>query len=854
MVCGSGGRFGWLVARVGGVGPGCERIRWGWLGCAWGVLVAVALVGTVLVLSPRGVVAQSVPSVGVSAGAAGALEGDVLSFTVTASAPVSGPEGLDVMVSVSEDGDVDVDGDGTVEVGSGVLEVSQQGQRTVLLAPGESFAAVFSYWAPQTGIDHRDRLEVLRELRHRLLSTSANIGRISALARLLTSLIPRPGSIIMSSSSPQIRDYQLPPERVAGEVVSDYLGEVVELLVSVTEYRVRDCRDAAGMLDLLQTSAGVTTATSLPPPARERLWTLFEQAVSMFEPDVLSAVGQRLEGLVRSHRSYADSDWALPADETDRLDRLAREIAADRDASGGSVEASLWLFAEYHPDLGQETSRADDRAAYEQALRTRRTDAIGGVVQAEGLNGLFRLAECAEAEGRAAPVGVIGVALEELESRPRDNTNAGPVPSTAEVEARMLEALDLSVGDAATSSDKRCHGAVARGYFYARLQRTRQGGGDGWEWLSELLHRKGVTADQQARLVELTDECPRAWQEVEALGPAALTAYWRLMQWYTLDTDSDHLEDIAQGLLGVGRAADAVELLASRDETSALEPRRRAQLAADALEALALTGAIESASAVDAWHITQLLDSLARHTPLTEDNLDEPLLRRLTRLEMIYVELRRLGEPATFIHDRMSLDPRSFVEVLSLAYPHANARTQDLTPHDGVTPDPPAQPRIPQMTAYHILTSWQRPPGSDGSAAVNYSRMSAWIDEAQQLLDIENRREDGDGHIGQVLSAAPPDPTDGIAPPIPIRQLLEEGQTPELWDGLRLGLVMGPTGFRCDWVGELVAESQQAHQEAQRNATTIASRWPRAAQLLREVAEAHRHQALSWQDDPDPID
>ena len=132
--------------------------------------------------------------------------------------------------------------------------------------------------------------------------------------------------------------------------------------------------------------------------------------------------------------------------------------------------------------------------------------------------------------------------------------------------------------------------------------------------------------------------------------------------------------------------------------------------------------------------------------------------------------------------------------------------------------------------------------------------MKAWIDEAQQLLDIKDRREDGDGHIGQVLSAAPPDPTDGIAPPIPIRQLLEEGQTPELRDGLGLGLVMGPAGFRCEWVGELVAESQQARQEAQRNATTIAARWPRTAQLLREVAEAHQHQARNWRDDPDPID
>ena len=63
------------------------------------------------------------------------------------------------------------------------------------------------------------------------------------------------------------------------------------------------------------------------------------------------------------------------------------------------------------------------------------------------------------------------------------------------------------------------------------------------------------------------------------------------MQWYRIDNDSDHLEDITQGLLSVGRAADAVELLASHNETPPLEPRRRAQLAADALEALALTGA-----------------------------------------------------------------------------------------------------------------------------------------------------------------------------------------------------------------------------------------------------------------------
>ena len=82
------------------------------------------------------------------------------------------------------------------------LEVLDSGGR-LANRPAATFAAIFSYWAPQTGIDHRDRLEVLQGLHNRLLSTSANSGRISALALLFTSLMPRSGSIIMSSSSPQ---------------------------------------------------------------------------------------------------------------------------------------------------------------------------------------------------------------------------------------------------------------------------------------------------------------------------------------------------------------------------------------------------------------------------------------------------------------------------------------------------------------------------------------------------------------------------------------------------------------------------------------------------------------------------
>lgn len=717
--------------------------------------------------------------------------------------------------------------------------------------PAAMFAAIF-YWAPQTGIDHRDRLEVLRGLHGRLRGSGADGDSVRALGQLLAALMPRGASLIMSSSPPRIREYELPPDRVTSEVVSNYFDEVVELLLSLTEHRVRERGDAAALLDLLEPSAAVTTATSLPPGARDRLWALFEEAVSIFEADELSSVGQRLQGLVRSHKSYPDADWALLPAETNRLDRLAHQIAGDQAVPADPIEENLWLFAEYHPGLGHGIARRDDKAAYEQTLRTRRAAAVGEVARAEGLSGLYRLAACAEADGRGAPAAVIGAAIEELESGPNADSDQPLLAGGSET--RMLEALDLPADDAANSPEQGRQVAIASGYFLARLHRTRRAGSDGWVLLSGLLHREGVTASQQARLIELTDDGPRAWQEAEALGPGALTAYWRLMQWYRLDNADDHLQEITQGLLSVGRSFHAVDLLASNNEASALEPRRRAELAADALEALAESGEAQSVSASAAWDITQLLDSIAQHLPLTQYNLNDPLLKKLTRLDMIYAALRRLGEPAPFIHRRMSLDPSSFVEVVRLAHTRTNEQPQDLNPLTEMTPDPSVRPLISRMTAYHILTSWQHPPGTDNPEALDYDRMTAWIAEAQRRLDVENCREVGDRRIGEVLSAAPADPSDGIAPPVPIRQLLQDGQTPELERGLKSGLLMGPTGVKSGGVVELAAEAQQAHQQLERNAAKIAAHWPRAAQLLREVARAHGRQARGLQDDLDLID
>ena len=181
------------------------------------------------------------------------------------------------------------------------------------------------------------------------------------------------------------------------------------------------------------------------------------------------------------------------------------------------------------------------------------------------------------------------------------------------------------------------------------------------------------------------------------------------------------------------------------------------------------------------------------------------------------------------------------LQLVRMRYRRANLQPEDHDPYADMSPDELALRAEQAKAAYRILSGWRRPPGLDSAGLVNYEQLRIWMDEAQQLLDEKDRRRIGDEHIGRVLSTAPPDSTDGIAPPIPIRRLLEEGQTPQFETGLAMGLQSGPTGMRGGLATELIAESRQAHEKATSDAAKIASRWPRTARLLRRVAKSHAY-------------
>lgn len=707
--------------------------------------------------------------------------------------------------------------------------------------PASTFASVFSAWAPQTGAVPDERLSVLRGLRDRL-TTQPDISpnELSAATHLLGGLIPVQGASVMMAPRPRIRDFPSSPMQVPEGEIATYVEEAVSLLLSLTRHRVAERADAGGLLDLLAGATGVTIETALDEPARQQLWATVELAASTLPDEDAREIGMRLAALAEHHAAYPNARWAMTIDETQHVASLAQRLAPPHADSDDLAERHSWLFESYEPSLGIELSRRRDRDQYEEALTTRRGAAVRELLDTEGLDGVLRVADLASERDEAASPGAVGSALAILLHRDANDADASaPESSTANIGATLHMALQVSLLDAEADSSARRQAQVAYGFFATSFRLQREKGGDPWDSLADLLSDSTATALQQAQLLSATHDYPRAWCEAQSHGDETLAELWRRLNWMEVPRNPEYLEQTVEGLLSVNRERDAIDLLAYLRNSSGIQPERRAVVVTDALEALAEDGPEDRRDEMQQWAIKELIDFLAEHYPVRD--LDPELLERLARLVRKFLWVFNLGDGIPFVHERMALDPSAFVEQVCGAYRPAGDAAE--TSSAASTPLRSTPQEDHASACYRLLHSWQHPPGINEDGLLDGEVLRAWVAEAQQRLDEVDRREIGDLHIGRVLSAAPADVDDHIAPASPVRQLLEEGQTDAFEEGVLSGLVSGPTGMRGGWRKDLKASAESAATRHRADARVVGAKSPRTARLLREAAEARQQDA-----------
>lgn len=561
--------------------------------------------------------------------------------------------------------------------------------------PTSSLYSIFCAWHPETAADEDQRLRVLDRLRERWPNVAW---------RLTVDLLPSNRSIHMPTHSPEVRDWK--PSRV--RVTRADHWQMVEQLVTraLSDVGV----DTDRWIELLEAHH------HLPPEARSRV----QETLNALDPASLpeqsrQGVWQALRQSVARHREYGDAEWALPADEVDRLDVLATKFASPRPELRHG-----WLFVNDWVDLG-DLQRRDDHDAYDQELARRRAEAVSEIWAEGGLEAVVDFA-------RSHRVSVVGVGL-------ADSVGDAHV--------------DVVVGWLSDEGDSTKQG-LANAYVW-KLCRSR-----GLPWALDLLGRHhGLPAKAQAAVLLCVPDYMAAANIASTRHTDVEREFWRGFSYLGRGVDFPHVMFVAEKLMWAQRWAGALDLLSLYAHRNAVDDEY-AHAVTSAFEGLIKEGVDETEGrALATWDFERLFQILDQH-------VEEIGVDRVTRIQWYFLPALGFDPPTNSLHRRLAEDPAFFDEIICLVY---RARNSDRS-LDGVGGQDEGREAVAR-NAYILLDSWRLPPGTSFNGDFDVERCEAWIHEAVELLEASDRAEVGKKHIGWVLAHAThgPDgwPSDEVA-------------------------------------------------------------------------------------------
>ena len=138
---------------------------------------------------------------------------------------------------------------------------------------------------------------------------------------------------------------------------------------------------------------------------------------------------------------------------------------------------------------------------------------------------------------------------------------------------------------------------------------------------------------------------------------------------------------------------------------------------------------------------------------------------------------------------------------------------------------------------FNILYEWKSLPGIHNDGSIDSGHLYEWILECRKLLNNCNRIEVGDQEIGKVLASSPVG-NDGVWPAEEVRNVLENLKNSNIESGLVVGRCnQREMSFRGIYDGG--ARERGIAQKYRDSAKRVEMRWPRTAEVLRQVAKSY---------------
>lgn len=590
--------------------------------------------------------------------------------------------------------------------------------------PFHSLESVFTAWMPQTGASCRERISLMKKLADLYPDVAWKI----CVGQLTVGM--------------GIGDYSHKPRWRTdgfghGEPVETY-GPVVEFQKEMVEMAIGWSRHSLATLSDLVERLGTFDSET-----QERIWELVESWARDIASDSDKAtLREKLRVSVLSRRAVRK---ARANENTPGREERAKSVIASLEPSD-LLQKHAWLFAEswVEPSADEIESVDDfDHRKREERTSQLRVDALAEVHASRGLSGLLDVA----CMGKAA--WNVGFLLIRQVLNRHDS----------------VELLRMALSKIDESSANALNDLIGGALMASWTSKGRD----------EMLLATGREFDdlKNAQLLLNAPFCPETWIRVDRLDSSAQEFYWSKRHpghFFEIGSEST---DGVERLLKAGRPRAAFFYMQYELE------KVDSELIYRVLNAVGKGGLDRPGEyLLEHYYLTKAFERLNSSSVIT--------MEQKATLEFAYLEgLSPPGEAPRIHNLERYIDeyPDLFVQAVVWSY-----RRKD----DGLDPTelrPPAgREQAMAKKGRALLRSLRRVPGRHGTnIEERTARLSGWIQQVRKSCRGLAREDIGDYCVGELLSHAPPG-EDGVWPPEPVREALEEVQSESMMEGVRIGV------------------------------------------------------------------
>lgn len=416
---------------------------------------------------------------------------------------------------------------------------------------------------------------------------------------------------------------------------------------------------------------------------------------------------ETIRNILNHHRSYSDTDWALPESELARLENLYHKLQPP-----DLISRYAWLFNDHWPAFIEGFQDKDDgfekrHEQQEKKILQARNEAISLFLREVGLEKTLELRK------QIKETWAFGDALARIITKPEDIRT-------------VSECLNDDIE----------YQRFVQGFFF------RKSILEGLEWIKSIvtsLQEKGFSSKALSNLLIPLEHSKQLWDFISTLDSEIQKEYWQNVypRFYHIPT--------VDKIIGLEKLIEYKRYFSAIDITSHFAEEMPTNLLTDLLKKAATEKASEDAH-FKGYEIERIFESLDKRTDVEKSIL--------IHLEWLYLPLfdsygtRR--NPKT-LEDELAKSPEFFVEVLKWVFvPKDKERMEEE--RKGFS-DEEIQNRAKQ--AYHLLHSWKKIPGMKEDNSIDETELMAWVKKARELAREASRIDVADMQIGQVLAQYP---------------------------------------------------------------------------------------------------